>query len=223
MYRGKRKKAVAWDKRVTAAAAVGAIAAVLTGQIVLSRYETAAGEAMTLEHSRPRTEVRDEPVILLSAVAAQETGRLPGDDIPASGYAALTAWGRFREDVPLDPVMQDITRAVCGQYGVDYALVLGVMDVESDFNIEAVNAVSGCYGLMQLNPAYFPADMTPGENIRAGIAFLAEQIERYEGDIPAALCAYNAGHDTGSRVYAGQVQAEAEKWAAVLEEEVKEQ
>ena len=70
----------------------------------------------------------------------------------------------------------------------------------------------GCYGLMQLNPDYFPADLSPAENIQYGVAFIAEKLDQYAGNVGAALTAYNAGHDTGNREYAEKVMAAAERW-----------
>lgn len=126
--------------------------------------------------------------------------------------AALVEQGYFREDVPLSFFLQDILHTACEREGVDYAVALGLIDVESDFNTEAVNPVSGCYGLCQLNPTYFPAGLTPAENIDTGIAYLAEQLHRYNGDMEAALTAYNAGYDTGRREYVEKVLAAAERW-----------
>ena len=38
---------------------------------------------------------------------------------------------------------------------------------------------------------------------------------QYNGDVPSALTAYNAGHDTGNRDYAEFVLAFADKWKAL--------
>ena len=71
---------------------------------------------------------------------------------------------------------------------------------------------AGCYGLLQINPQYFPSGLTPAENIEAGMEYLGSLIDRY-GDLGAALTAYNAGSDTGDRTYASAVLEAAEKWA----------
>ena len=76
--------------------------------------------------------------------------------------------------------------------------------MESSFRADALNKRSGCYVYCQLNPKYFPADLSPVDNIRTGIECLAYQLERYD-NLEAALTAYNAGHDTGSRTYANMV------------------
>lgn len=119
----------------------------------------------------------------------------------------------YRLDVPLTEELQETVWDACQEHNVEYALVLGLIEVESTFRTDAVSYV-GCYGLMQLNPQYFPSDLSPAENIQYGVAFLAEKLDQYTGDIGAALTAYNAGHDTGNREYAEKVMAAAERWKA---------
>lgn len=129
--------------------------------------------------------------------------------------AALAAQGYLRDDVPLPYELQDVLQTECERCGVDYALALGLIETESGFDPEAVSK-SGCMGLMQLNPKYFDtAGMTPAENIQAGIEYLAYQLGRYE-TVEAALCSYNAGHDTGARTYANKVLEKAEAWEEVI-------
>lgn len=114
--------------------------------------------------------------------------------------------------VPLSAELQAVLREACAEHGVPVPLALGVIQVESRFQPDAVSP-EGCYGLMQLNPKYFPADLSPADNLRAGIEYLGRLLERY-GDTGAALTAYTVGYDAGGRTYAGAVLAAAEKWAA---------
>ena len=118
-------------------------------------------------------------------------------------------WGT----VPLSPECRSALVEACEAHGVALCDALGVMEVESGFDPEAVSS-EGCVGLMQLNTKYFPAGLSPEDNIRAGVAYLGALLERYEGDTQAALTAYNAGHDTGSRTYANAVLAASERWGA---------
>lgn len=98
----------------------------------------------------------------------------------------------------------------CDEHGIDVSLVLGLIQVESNFRPDAVSK-AGCRGYMQLNPKYHPSDLSPEENIRYGVAFLASQFERY-GNLESGLTAYNAGRDTGDTSYARKVMRAAEEW-----------
>ena len=115
--------------------------------------------------------------------------------------------------IPLPPDLAAVLTVACEAEGVPQDIALGVMDVETGgtFDPTAVNPVSGCYGLMQLNPVYFPSGLTPSENIQAGIGYLGELLARYD-TTDAALTAYHDGHDTGRRGYARAVLEAAEKW-----------
>lgn len=137
-------------------------------------------------------------------------GEDPNED--ALITAALEAQGYFRPEVPLSYELQDALHTACERHGVDYTTVLGLIQVESGFDEAAVNPATECYGLCQLSPRYFPGDLTPAENIEAGVAYLGEQLERYGGDIGAALRAYNRGYDDGDRAYANAVLSAAEGW-----------
>ena len=81
--------------------------------------------------------------------------------------------------------------------GVRADLVRAVMQVESGFNPYA-RSPKGALGLMQLMPGTMrhfgvrnPID--PADNVRAGVAYLRELLDRYENDEELALAAYNAG------------------------------
>ena len=158
----------------------------------------------------PPTEETPTPAPVVT-VQPEETES--GED-PLEGEkidAALVAQGYLREDVPLDYTLQDILYTACDANGIPHEVGIALIDVESEFNPAAVSP-NGCYGLCQLNPKYFPTGLSDGDNIRTGIAYLGEQLERYDGVLEAAVTAYNAGHDTGKRFYASQVLAAAEWW-----------
>lgn len=76
-------------------------------------------------------------------------------------------------------------------------LVRAVVQVESAFNPYA-RSPKGALGLMQLMPATIqrfgvrnPFD--PADNVRAGVAYLRQLLDRYDNDEQLALAAYNAG------------------------------
>jgi len=76
-------------------------------------------------------------------------------------------------------------------------LVRAVVQVESAFNPYA-RSPKGAQGLMQLMPATAEQfgvtnAYNPEENVRAGVAYLRQLLDRYENDEELALAAYNAG------------------------------
>ncbi len=95
---------------------------------------------------------------------------------------------------------QELRRAINGyakKYRLDPALLRAVIKAESDFRPDAVSHM-GAVGLMQLMPktaaSLSVADpLDPIQNIRAGARQLRRLLNRYHGDLPLALAAYNAG------------------------------
>jgi hypothetical protein len=91
----------------------------------------------------------------------------------------------------------DIITTACGRHGVDPALVHAIVKVESDFNPYALSR-KGAMGLMQLMPETALVmnvgnSFNPHENIDGGVKYLRHLIDRYEGNLPLALAAYNSG------------------------------
>jgi hypothetical protein len=91
----------------------------------------------------------------------------------------------------------DIINTACGRHGIDPALVHAIVKVESDFNPYALSQ-KGAMGLMQLMPQTAVVmnvgnSFNPNENIDGGVKYLRYLIDRYEGNLPLALAAYNSG------------------------------
>jgi len=116
----------------------------------------------------------------------------------------------YDESIPLDLECQKALREACAAHHVPPCDILGIIEVESGFRSDAENGIS--YGLCQLNRKYFPDGLSPAENIRAGVEYYGMLLERYKGDTQAALTAYNAGYDTGSRTYARAILNASDKW-----------
>lgn len=133
------------------------------------------------------------PLVILEE--AVETGRIPGDD--AAALLPVPPW--FREDIPLEPEVQEALYAACTETGIRYELALAVVWKETGF-CNLVGDGGESYGYMQIQPKWHAERMErlgvtdlmdPASNFRVACDYLAELLERYE--LPQALTAYNSG------------------------------
>lgn len=93
----------------------------------------------------------------------------------------------------LEPVINRFSR----QHQLHPALIRAIIKAESDFDPRAVSR-AGAIGLMQLMPQTAVRlevrDLyDPEDNIRGGTKYLRQLLDRFRGDLPLALAAYNAG------------------------------
>jgi len=82
-------------------------------------------------------------------------------------------------------------------HAIDPDFISSVIHAESSYNPKAVSS-KGAQGLMQLMPGTaanlgVTNAFDPKANVDGGTKYLRELLERYRGDIPKALAAYNAG------------------------------
>jgi hypothetical protein len=99
-------------------------------------------------------------------------------------------------DSAVDP-MDRIVRDAAERNRVDPALVKAVISTESGWNPHAVSR-KGAVGLMQLIPEtaerYGVGNLfDPAQNVEGGTMYLKWLLDRYKGDLPKTLAAYNAG------------------------------
>lgn len=94
--------------------------------------------------------------------------------------------------------------------GIDPAIIIGQIDVESNFNPFCIGR-KGEIGLMQLKPdsqadAIKAAGLKINEvywiknNIHLGVKYYKEQMKRFNGNIALALSGYNAGPNATMKV-----------------------
>lgn len=104
--------------------------------------------------------------------------------------------------VPLDAELQKHIIQTCEEYHIDPAIVLAMIWRESGFRADAVGDNGNAFGLMQIWPYWHSGRMErlgcadlldPYQNVVVGIDYLAECIDRYDGDVAKALVAYNQG------------------------------
>ena len=111
----------------------------------------------------------------------------------AAAIRATTPFLSTKKSAPYDESINEHAR----RQGVAADLVRAVIQVESAFNPQAVSN-KGAMGLMQLMPATAqelgvrdPFD--PDQNIRGGVTYLKQLLNRYDQKVELALAAYNAG------------------------------
>jgi soluble lytic murein transglycosylase len=99
----------------------------------------------------------------------------------------------------LEPVISRFSR----QHQLHPALIRAIIKAESDFDPRAVSR-AGAVGLMQLMPQTAVRlevrDLyDPEDNIRGGTKYLRHLLDRFRGNLPLALAAYNAGEHVVDR------------------------
>lgn len=133
--------------------------------------------------------------------AALQANGAAGSALPvSSGPDNQAKTNTSGENIPNsggDRNLEEIIGAMGQKYGVDPNLIKEVVKAESGFNSHAVSRC-GAKGLMQLMPAtassYGVRDSFDSiQNLDGGTHFLKDLLDRYQGNIPLALAAYNAG------------------------------
>lgn len=91
----------------------------------------------------------------------------------------------------------DLITEASKSHGISFSLLKALIKIESDFNPRAISS-AGAIGLMQIMPENIKAlnikdPFDPWENIMGGTRYLKQLIRRFNGELPMALAAYNAG------------------------------
>ncbi|MBA2484539.1 MAG: lytic transglycosylase domain-containing protein [Nitrospira sp.] len=102
-------------------------------------------------------------------------------------------------DRELEPLIARHSRA----HHLHPALIRAVIKTESDFDPLAVSR-AGAIGLMQLMPQTAVRldvrdSYNPDENVGGGTKYLRQLLDRFNGNLPLALAAYNAGEHAVDR------------------------
>ena len=182
----------AWNLVVTLAFA--SLAAAHDGTHALPAGSSAALQRVVPRNwGAPSSILGHAPAPVLSHAPTPMLGHAPP---PMLGFEPASRRSRAAE--PADPAQYDaLIREVAARHGVEYALVKAVIRAESAFDRLAVSPKGAC-GLMQLMPAtaadqQVRAVFAPRENIEGGCRHLRMLLDRYRGNLPLALAAYNAG------------------------------
>lgn len=112
--------------------------------------------------------------------------------------------------IPMDHDLQAHIIHTCQDYGIDPAVVMAMVNQESSFNAGAIGDDGESSGLLQVQEKHHKARMerlgvddllNPYQNATVAIDYLAELLEKYDGDLEMALTAYNCGPTGAYRNY----------------------
>jgi soluble lytic murein transglycosylase-like protein len=147
---------------------------------------------------RPVTSDVDSPPVVRSAPArasSKQAEQFPpaipvtADTLATGSYVKPPASATD----PIDRIVQEAAK----RHKVDPALVKAVISTESGWNPQAISR-KGAEGLMQLIPDTAERfgvgnALDPAQNVEGGTTYLKWLLDRYNGDLPKTLAAYNAG------------------------------
>lgn len=121
-------------------------------------------------------------------------------------------------NVPLSEDLQDYIFELCGDYGIDPAIIIGMINQESRFTADAIGDSGNSLGLMQIQPQWnydrmnrlgCPDLLDPYQNVTVGIDILAYYLNQ-SGSIEYSLMAYNGGPTYASNMWnSGQISSYA--------------
>jgi soluble lytic murein transglycosylase-like protein len=121
--------------------------------------------------------------------------------------ATTTKPTRHYFDVPLAHPVQEHIFSECEQYNIQPAIIVAMIHKESNYKPNNMGDNGNSFGLMQIQPRWHSKRMEklnctdlldPYQNITVGVNYLAELLNRYDGDIAKALVAYNQGSYKGT-------------------------
>jgi len=135
-------------------------------------------------------------------VYADRDGVLHFTNVPTSSQSSsYKVYIKETPQKPLESYNEDVFDHVISEasqtHGISFSLLKALIKTESDFNPRAVSS-AGARGLMQLMPENIKTlkiknPFDPRENIMGGTRYLKQLIHRFNGKLPLALAAYNAG------------------------------
>lgn len=152
-----------------------------------------------------------EPVPETAPAIATVESAIEEEDNPLYHQEAIEFY-----PVPLDHDLQAFIIHTCEELSIDPAIIVAMIDQESDFKADAIGDGGDSVGLLQIQQKWhgermerLGADdlMNPYQNAAVGIDFMAELLGKYP--LEEALTAYNRG-SPGQSTYATEVLAQME-------------
>lgn len=176
------------------------------------RYITSEVKTAAPSASVAALEPVEEPELETSVVSQEseedvsETVVEPAETI-VEGYVDHGCVEHVRYDIPLDDELQDYIIETSEERGVDPAIIIAMIERESQFDIDVIGDRGKAFGLMQIHPRWHSDRMEklgvtdlldPYQNVTVGIDIMAELLDRGES-VEWALMAYNGGYAHANR------------------------
>jgi len=172
--------------------------------LLIGTMTAAAGEYVTLASGMQmrieRHEQNGSKVMLYypggasTVMDASAVVRFEAEDYVAPAPAPAAPTAAAVPKAPVDP--RALVTAAAHKTAIPEKLLHSLVAAESGYHANAVSP-KGAIGLMQLMPAtanaYGADAKDPVQNVEAGTAYLRDLLLKYNGDVNAALAAYNAG------------------------------
>lgn len=206
--RKKRRRAIKkLIERYAGAVIVAAVLVVVVCLLLILTRENAKGEAKETAERQAleiNTQQEEQPTAYTDPDNFKEPFNRMSADWGADDVKGFTLYqipAEYKHSRGVLPgVVQVYTFCLCRDYGVDYETVLAIIEKESGYKWDAASSVA--YGYMQIIPEYHSDRMDrlhvsdikdPYGNIKVGIDYLAELLEKYGGNYDKALTAYRWG------------------------------
>ncbi len=176
------------------------------------RYITSEVKTAAPSASVAALEPVEEPELETSVVgqdseeSASETIVEPAETV-IEGYVDHSCVEHVLYDIPLDDELQDYIIETGEERGVDPAIIIAMIERESQFDIDVIGDRGKAFGLMQIHPRWHSDRMEklgvtdlldPYQNVTVGIDIMAELLDRGES-VEWALMAYNGGYAHANR------------------------
>jgi soluble lytic murein transglycosylase-like protein len=162
---------------------------------VIARVNELQSMIAGAQTTQPATQTASFATQLAGATSTLSPLATGTDTAATTATAGLASTGV--SELPADvPYGAEIT-AAAKKYGIDPALLAGLVKQESGFKADA-GSPAGARGLTQLMPATAAGLgvtnlLDPVQSLEGGAKYLRAQLDAFGGDVTRALAAYNAG------------------------------
>lgn len=181
-----------WIDARSAIAMLAAVATVVVGGLAVDEMDRQEAAKVAAKEVVEQTEIKPVRIVPEVVKPIPTPEATPEPVLPVLIY-----------DVPLDVELQLFIINECEKVNIDPAIVMAMAEKESTFKADAIGDDGDSLGLLQVQPRWHQERMDrlgcsdlfdPYQNVTVALDFLAEQLDRYNGDMAKALVGYNKGH-----------------------------